>query len=62
MSQSHMIKGGTADEAFQELRCLWERRASNGVDFFKFQVLLHAQEPVNTEGKGERNKSLIALL
>lgn len=57
-----MIKGGTADEAFQELRCLWERRASNGVDFFKFQVLLHAQEPVNTEGKGERNKSLIALL
>ena len=28
MSQSHRIKGGTADEAFQEQGFLWERGAS----------------------------------
>ena len=32
MSQSHGIKGGTTDEAFQEQRLLWDRGASVCVD------------------------------
>ena len=39
MSQSHVIKGGTTDEAFQEQCFLWESGASVGVSF---QELLHA--------------------
>ena len=51
MSESHRIKGGITDEAFEEQRFPWERRASVGVDFdlFNFQDLLHAREPL---GKG----------
>ena len=39
MSQSHRIKGGTTDEAFQERRLQCERRASVDVnlDLFNFQ-------------------------
>ena len=36
MSQNHKIKGGTADEAFQEQNFLWEKEASVGVDFELF--------------------------
>ena len=48
MSQSHRIKGGTADEAFQEQCFLWDRGAPVGVDFdlFNFQDHLHAQDHV----------------
>ena len=46
MQQSHEIKGGASDEAFQEQCFLWESRASVGADFdiVHFQDLLHAQE------------------
>ena len=33
---SHIIKGGTADEAFQEQWFLWERGTSIGADFELF--------------------------
>ena len=41
MSESHGIKGGATDEAFQEQWCLWERGASvaGDVDLFDFQDL-----------------------
>ena len=53
MSQSHVTKGGTTDEAFQEQCFLWERGASAGVDFdlFNIQDLLHAQEYKKTMTK-----------
>ena len=48
MSQSHRIKGGASDEAFQEQCFLWERGASVGADFdlLNFQDLLQAQERI----------------
>ena len=46
MSQSHGIKSGTADDAFQEQCFLWEGGAPVGADFglFSFQALPRAQE------------------
>ena len=54
MSQSHMTKSGTTDEAFKEQCFIWERWASGGVDtdLFNSQDIQQAQEPkLNTEGK-----------
>ena len=39
MSQSHRIKGGAPDEAFQEQCFLWERGASVRADFDLFRFL-----------------------
>ena len=39
MSQSHRIKGGTTDEAFQEQCFLTERGASVGEDFITLLTL-----------------------
>ena len=54
MSQSHNIKGGTTDEAFEEQCFLWERGAAVGADFhlFNFQDILHAQEHFKHWRKG----------
>ena len=60
MSQSHRIKGGTIDEAFQEQCSLWERGASVGLTFFNLQDLSHAQETI-TERK-EKGKNITGLL
>ena len=38
MSQSHWIKGGTTDEAFQAQSFQWERGASVGADFGLFKL------------------------
>lgn len=48
--QSHWIKIGNTDEAFQERFFLWEREASIGVDFdlCNYQDLLHTKEPIYT--------------
>ena len=50
-----MLKGGTADGAFQEQSFLWEKGAPVGADFklFYFQGLLHAQ----VVGRKKRNRS-----
>lgn len=48
MSQSHGIKGGATDEAFQEQRTLWESGASVGADFL---ALLNAYICKDTERK-----------
>ena len=49
MSQSHIIKGRTTEEAFQEQCFLWERGASVGADF----DLLHAPTYTNLQYKKE---------
>ena len=48
MSQSHRIKGGTSDEAFQEQCFPWDTGASVGADFglFNFKEVLCPQEPI----------------
>ena len=50
MSQSHGIKGGTTDGAFQEQGFLWERAASVGVDFnlFTFKNVYMHKNRYNT--------------
>ena len=51
MSQSHGIKGGTTDEAFQEHCCLWERGAPVGADFAlvsTFQIFYMHENRYNT--------------
>ena len=53
MSQSHVIKGGAADEAFQEPCFLRERGASLTFFFFYFQDIPHAQIEQTLK---ERNK------
>ena len=56
MSQSHLIKGKTTDETFQEQCFLWERGAS--ADFFFFfnftlKILLHTQEHMMLKDGGK---------
>ena len=52
----HRIKDRGPDEAFQGQCFLWERGASDGVNFdlFNFQKLSHAQ---HTEGQEKRCNS-----
>ena len=55
MSQSPQIKGGAADEAFQEQRFLWERGASAGADF-NLSTFTCARTFIKHRGEGEKNK------
>ena len=54
MSQSHTVKGGTCDEAFQALCFLWEIGASVGVNltfkiFYMFyNIEKHGSAKVST--------------
>lgn len=55
MSQSHTIKGGTTDEAFEEQCFLWETGASVLLTFFNLQDLLHMKH-ITHRSKEEKNK------
>ena len=62
MSQSHVIKGRTTDEALKGLCFLWgerseEREASVGADLFNFKDIWHAITLWNPEGKESTQKA-----
>ena len=63
MSQSHEIKGGATDEAFQEQCFLWERGASVALDFnlLNFEDCLHAQYPVYKEKERKEKTWQVSL-
>ena len=64
MSQSHGIKGGATDEAFQDQCSVWDRGASAGADFWlhNYQDILHEQEHLyHTERKETSKKSIFSF-
>ena len=60
MSQSHWIKGGSADEAFLEQCFLWETGASVGLDFdlLTFKIFYEGKKKKKNIKHGRKGKKM----